>query len=94
MTTANDLTPETMSALDEEDKELTKDEHAINFAKVLKEIDKCMEPFKEHRHDLKNSYAANGWLTKSEMTAIAKAYRALKSEDDLEEVLRYVNLIK
>ena len=61
MTGINDVDakPEEMSALDQEDRALTKDEHIINFAKVLKEIDKAIEPFREHKHDLKISYKEN-----------------------------------
>lgn len=97
MTGINDFNngkPEEASPLDKEDKELTKDEHAINFAKALSEIDRCMEPFKEHRRDLKKMYQDNVWLNKDEQTAIAKAYRTLKKDEDISKVVEYVDLLK
>jgi len=81
------------SPLEEEDKVLTKDEHVVNYVKVLIEIDKAMEPFKEHRHEVKQMYKDNHWLTKEEMTLAAKAYRTLKNDEDLQEVIDYVNKI-
>ena len=96
MTGINDecAKPEEMSALDQEDKALTKDEHIVNFVKVLSEIDKAMEPFREHRSDMKKSYQENKWLSKEDMTLAARAYRSLKNDEDLEEVLEYVNKLK
>lgn len=80
--------------MDKEDKELTKEEHAVNFAKVLAEIDRSMEPFREHKRDLKVSYQENHWLTKDEMTAIAKAYRSLKKDEDISKIVDYIDLLK
>lgn len=96
MTGINDVNAklEEASALDKEDKELTKEEHAINFAKVLSEIDRAMDPFREHRRDLKKMYQDNVWLNKDEQTAIAKAYRCLKKDEDISKVVEYVDLLK
>ena len=82
------------SPLDEEDKKLTKEEHAVNFAKVLAEIDRCMEPFKDHRRDLKTSYQQNRWLSKEEMTDVARAYRSLKKDEDINKIADYVLILK
>tara|TARA_R110000868_G_scaffold20445_1_gene86488 strand:- start:506 stop:814 length:309 start_codon:yes stop_codon:yes gene_type:complete len=86
--------PEEASALDKEDKALTKEEHVINYAKSLSEIDRAIEPFREHRRDLKNSYSENSWLSKKEMSLILKAYRAMKKEEDLDTILEYFNVMK
>ncbi len=94
MTGINSEKQTELSPLDEEDKELTKEEHAVNFVKILAEIDRAMTPFKEHRSDLKRSYQENNWLSKAEMTDLAKAYRSLKSDEDLEKVVDFVKLLK
>ena len=94
MTGINSETNTNVSPLDEEDKKLTPEEHAVNFAKVLAEIDAAMSPFKEHRKDLKESYKANGWLSKTQMSDIARAYRALKSDQDINKIADYVVLLK
>ena len=41
-----------------------------------------MEPFKEHRKDMRKNYVENGWLTREEIRFAVKAYRMLKSDDD------------
>ena len=54
-------------------------------------IEDAMEPFKEQRKDLRESYNENGWLTKEEMRLAVKAYRLYKSETDMEILADYVN---
>jgi hypothetical protein len=93
MTESGNMKTET-SVVDDEEKVLTKEEHAVNFAKILAEIDRSMEPFKEHRSDLKKSYQENHWLSKEEQTAIARAYRALKKDEDIEEIVHYCDLLR
>jgi len=94
MTGVNELSSNEQSPLDEEDSKLSVEEHAINFAKVLAELDRAIIPFREHKSDLKKSYIENGWLTKEQMTAIAKAYRSLKSDEDIDKIVDYVRLLK
>lgn len=83
-----------VSPLDQEDRELTKEEHITNYIKILDEIQRSLEPFREHASDLKKSYIANNWLTKEEMTLSAKAYRMLKSGDDLSKIWDYIDFLK
>ena len=46
-----------------------------------------MLPYQEHRKDLKKSYVQNGWLSKDEMSAAIRAYRMLKNDEDIEQLL-------
>jgi len=78
----------------QEDEVLTKEELIARYAKSLDEVDRAMEPFREHKKELKASYLENGWLTKDEMSLVLKAYRMLRSEEDLGEIQHYVDLIK
>lgn len=69
----------------------TKEEHLANYIKTFVALEDAMEPFKEQRKDLRESYDENGWLTKQEMRLAVKAYRLYKSETDMEILTDYVN---
>ena len=62
-----------------------------NTGKTFVAIEDAMEPFKDQRKDLRESYNENGWLTKEEMRLAVKAYRLYKSETDMEVLADYVN---
>ena len=69
----------------------TKEEHLANYIKTFVAIEDAMEPFKEQRKDLRESYSENGWLSKEEMRLAVKAYRLYKSETDMELLNDYVS---
>lgn len=73
------------------DKTLTRDEHLSNFIRTFVAIEDAIEPFKEQRRDLRESYSENGWLSKEEMRLAVKAYRLYKSETDMDQLSEYVN---
>ena len=41
--------------------EKTKQEFIVDFIKSFDANEQAMEPFKEHRKDLRKSYVDNGW---------------------------------
>ena len=82
------------TAQTQEDEVLTKEELIVRYAKALDEVDRAMEPFREHKKELKSSYLENGWLTKDEMSMILKAYRMMKKEEDLGEIQHYMDMMK
>ena len=63
----------------------SKKEHVVEFIKSFDTNERAMEPFKEHRKDLRKNYVENGWLTREEIRFAVKAYRMLKSDDDYEQ---------
>ena len=67
------------------------EEHMADYIESMKAIEDAMEPFKEQRKDLRESYNENGWLSKEEMRLAVKAYRLYKSETDMEILTDYVN---
>jgi len=83
----------TQTTENQEEEVLTKEDLIVRYAKALDEVDRAMEPFREHKKELKASYLENGWLTKDEMSMILKAYRMMKKEEDLGEIQHYVDLI-
>jgi len=73
---------------------VSKEQRMIDYAKSLDEIEKSIEPFREHKKDLKTSYLENNWLTKEEMSLVLKAYRSIKKEEDLLEIDHYVSVLR
>tara|TARA_B100000085_G_scaffold60353_1_gene53111 strand:- start:14168 stop:14437 length:270 start_codon:yes stop_codon:yes gene_type:complete len=69
---------------------ISKEEHLSNYIKTFVALEEAMEPFKEQRKDLRESYNENGWLTKEEMRLAVKAYRLYKSEIDMDLLADYV----
>jgi hypothetical protein len=66
--------------------EARRQRYIVEYVRSLKEIEDAMEPYKEHRRDLRNEYRRQGWLTKDEMSVAVKAYRLMKGEVDLDEL--------
>tara|TARA_R100000664_G_scaffold13358_1_gene21376 strand:+ start:4675 stop:4929 length:255 start_codon:yes stop_codon:yes gene_type:complete len=60
----------------------TKEEYVVDFIKAFDENERAMEPFKEHRRDLRKNYVENGWLSKDEMKQAVRAYRMLQKDED------------
>jgi hypothetical protein len=63
----------------------TTEEYIVEFIKAFKAVEDEMEPYKEHRRDLKKNYVENGWISKDELRFAVKAYRMMKSGDDFDQ---------
>ena len=64
------------------DQDKTKEEYVVDFIKAFDKNERAMEPFKEHRRDLRKNYVENGWLSKDEMKQAVRAYRMLQKDED------------
>ena len=73
--------------------EQNSEEYVVEYIKALRAIEDEMEPYKEHKRDLRTSYAQNGWLTRDEMRQAVRAYRMLKKGDDIEQFTEYFEQI-
>ena len=73
--------------------EKTAEEYIIEFIKAFKAVEDEMEPYKEHRRDLKKNYVENGWISKEELRFAVKAYRMMKSGDDFNHFTNIYNNI-
>ena len=71
--------------------EPTKEEYVVEFIKAFKAVEDEMEPYKEHKRDLRKNYAQNGWLSKNEIRQAVRAYRMLKNGDDITQFSDYFN---
>lgn len=65
--------------------DLTTQEYVVEYIKALKAVEDEMEPFKEHKRDLRKNYVQNGWLTKDEMRQAVRAYRMLNKGDNIDQ---------
>jgi len=73
--------------------EARRQRYIVEYVRSLKEIEDAMEPYKEHRRDLRNEYRRQGWLTRDEMSVAVKAYRLMKGEVDLDELYETYNVL-
>ncbi len=71
-----------------------KENYVENFIKSFAAVEHEMQPYKEHKRDLRKEYADNGWLTREEMRLAIRAYRMLKTDEDLtkfNEIFKHVS---
>jgi uncharacterized protein YpbB len=81
----------------EEKEEVTMDEKTekmIEYIRSLKAIEDAMEPYKEQKRELRKDFKEQGWLTAEEISLTVKAYRMMKSEVDIEELVKIYDSIR
>ena len=64
-----------------------KKEHIKDYIKSIKAIEDAMEPYKEQKRDLRKEYDENNWLTKDDQRIAVRAYRLLKEDVDISELI-------
>ena len=69
--------------------DLTTKEYVVEYIKALKAIEDEMEPYKEHKRDLRKNYVQNGWLAKDELRQAVRAYRLLSKGDNIDQFVDY-----
>jgi len=65
------------------------DQYIENYIKSVAALEEAQEPFKEQRRDLRKEYEDNGWLSKEQQRVAVKAYRLIKDEEDIEQLLDF-----
>jgi hypothetical protein len=68
-------------------------EKMIEYVKLLKTIEDAMEPYKESKRELRKDYIAQGWLDKNEIASITRAYRMLKKNERIEDLVSAYDVI-
>ena len=63
----------------------TKEEYVVEYIKAFKAVEDEMEPYKEHKRDLRKNYVQNGWLTRDEMRQAVRAFRMMQKGDDINQ---------
>jgi|TARA_R100000900_G_scaffold8511_1_gene8290 hypothetical protein len=69
------------------EEEKSKEQHMADYIASIKALEEAMEPYKEQKRELKGNYIENGWLTKEDISLTVKAYRLLKTEVDLDQLI-------
>lgn len=71
-----------------------KSEKMIEYIKSLKAIENEIEPYMESKRELRKDFVQKGWLEKEDISIITKAYRMLKKEEDLDELIDAYNTLR
>jgi predicted nuclease with TOPRIM domain len=71
-----------------------KKKHITNLIKSYKSIDSAILPFQEQRKELRKEYIENDWLSNEEISLVKKAYNAVKTRVDLEDLSSFMDIVK
>jgi len=82
-----------LSVIEKESDVQQKEEYITNYIKSLVAVEEEMEPYKEHKRELKKNYIDNGWLTKDEISLAVKAYRLMKDDIDMEQLMDFYDRV-
>ena len=63
----------------------TASDYLIEYFKAFQAVELEMEPYREHKKDLKKNYVENGWLSKQEISHGLRAYRMLKRDESIDD---------
>ena len=66
-----------------------KEKRITDYIKSMVAIEESMEPYKEQKRALKGNYVENGWLSKEEISLAVKAYRMVKGDVDIEQLMDF-----
>ena len=66
-----------------------KENRITDYIQSMAAIEESMEPYKEQKRALKVNYVENGWLSKDEIGVAVKAYRMVKGDVDIEQLMDF-----
>ena len=72
---------------------VSKEDRIVDYIKSVAAIDDALEPFKEQKKALKINYVDNGWLDKEEIKMAMKAYRMIKDDVDLDQLMDFYETV-
>jgi L-fucose isomerase-like protein len=70
------------------------EQNMIDYIRRLDEIEVQIEPLKEMKKALKEEFKEEGKLTKDQMSLALRAYRMLKTDIDLDDLLKNYALLR
>ena len=71
-----------------------KKKHILKLIKSYKAIDSAILPYQEQRKDLRREYIETEWLTNDEISLVKKAYNAVKTRVDLDDLSSFMEIVK
>ncbi len=77
----------------ENEVKVTKEERIVDYIKSVSAIDEALTPFREQKKALKTNYVENGWLDKDEIKLAMKAYKMIKDDIDLDQLMDFYETV-
>lgn len=71
-----------------------KKKRVIDLIKSYRAIDGAISPYQEQRKELRREYIENQWLSNEEVSLVKKAYNAVKSRVDLDDLSSFMEIVK
>ena len=71
-----------------------KKKHVLRLIKSFKAIDSAILPYQEQKKELRKEFIENDWLTNDEISMVKKAYNAVKTQLDLDDLSSMVEIAK
>tara|TARA_Y100001938_G_scaffold149818_1_gene238111 strand:+ start:990 stop:1244 length:255 start_codon:yes stop_codon:yes gene_type:complete len=71
-----------------------KKKHVLRLIKSYKAIDSAILPYQEQRKELRKEFIENDWLNNDEVSLVKKAYNAVKSKVDLDDLSSFMEIVK
>ena len=71
-----------------------KENRITDYIQSMAAIEESIEPYKEQKRALKGNYVENGWLNKEDISLAVKAYRLLRNDVDMEQLMDYYDTVK
>ena len=66
-----------------------KENRITDYIQSMAAIEDSMEPYKEQKRALKGNYVENGWLSKEEISLAVRAYRMVKGDVDMDQLMDF-----
>ena len=66
----------------------------LEYIRSLRTIEEAIEPYAEQKRELKVEFKEQGWLTGDEISIAVKAYRMLKADQDVEDLVEMFNFLQ
>ena len=71
-----------------------KKKHVVNLIKSYRAIDGAIQPYQDQRKELRTEYIENQWLNNNEISLVKKAYNAVKTKVDLDDLSSFMDIVK
>ena len=87
---SNDVVVEARLNQEEE----AKRQKVLEYIRSLRAIEDAIEPYAEQKRELKAEFKEQGWLSGDEISLAVKAYRMLKADQDIDELVEMFNFLR
>ena len=71
-----------------------KRQKVLEYIRSLKALEEDIEPYAEQKRELKAEFKEQGWLSGDEISLAVKAYRMLKGDQDIDELVEMFNFLR